>query len=263
MHGKKETNTMKIFAMTCGRLRARKNVFIPDADKDVLIDMPLPVFLIKHPAGNVLFDTGTHPNAFKDPAAQWGGMAKVFQPVGREDDTVLSQLAKLHIGIDDVHYVVNSHLHFDHAGGNQFFSKATFLVSAVELAFAKLPENEGKGYFRADWDHPLDYQEVAGELDIFGDGRLLLIPMPGHTPGHQILLARLETHGAVILGGDTAPFKEHYYDFVVPRNNLDTEQALESVRNLHTLVEEKNAFLIHGHDPDQWEEIRKAPDYYS
>jgi glyoxylase-like metal-dependent hydrolase (beta-lactamase superfamily II) len=248
--------------MTCGQIRGRKNVYIPDADKNLSIETPLPIFLITHPQGNVLFDTGPHPDVFKDAFARWGGLAKAFQPVGKESDGALSQLAKIGIGPEGIRYVVNSHLHFDHAGGNEFFPDATFLVSAKELAFATIPDNEGKGYFRADWGHPLDYQEVDGELDIFGDGKMMIVPMPGHTLGHQILIVRLKEQGTVILSGDCVTFREHYYDFVVPRNNLDSEQALESVKKLHTLVEAEKAFLIHGHDPQQWEGIKKAPDYY-
>lgn len=253
---------MKVYAMTCGRLRARKNILIPDADKNLFIEMPLPIFLITHPHGNVLFDTGPHPDVFKDAFGRWGGLAKAFQPVGNESSGILSQLAKIEIRSGSIRYVVNSHLHFDHAGGNQFFKDAAFLVSGKELAFAKNPENEGKGYFHADWDHPLDYQELDGELDIFGDGKLLIVPMPGHTPGHQILVVRLKEQGTIILSGDSVPFKEHYYDFVVPKNNLDNDQAVKSVKILHALVEAENAFLIHGHDPEQWEEIKKAPDSY-
>jgi glyoxylase-like metal-dependent hydrolase (beta-lactamase superfamily II) len=258
----RKTKEMKFYAMACGRLRVRKNVFIPDANKNLFIEIPLPIFLITHPQGNVLFDTGPHPDVFKDAFARWGGLAKAFQPVGNESDGVLSQLAKIGVRSDSIRYVVNSHLHFDHAGGNEFFSYATFLVSGKELAFAKNPDNEGKGYFQADWDHPLDYQEVDGQFDIFGDGRLVIAPMPGHTLGHQILVVRLNEQETFILSGDSVPFKEHYYDFIVARNNLDNDQALKSVKNLHALVEAEKAFLIHGHDPDPWEEIKKAPDYY-
>ncbi len=254
---------MKLYTITCGYLRVRKNVFIPDADKNDFIQIPLPVFLVTHPQGNILFDTGPHPDVFKDAAARWGGLAKAFQPVGNETDGVISQLANIGIGSDAIRYVVNSHLHFDHAGGNQFFSESKFLVSGRELAFAQLPENEGKGYFSADWDHSLAYQEVGGDLDIFGDGKLVIVPMPGHTTGHQILIVRLSDQGTVILSGDCVPLKEHYNDFVLPKNNVDNKQALASVEKLHALVKAEKAFLIHGHDPRQWQQLTKIPDYYT
>jgi glyoxylase-like metal-dependent hydrolase (beta-lactamase superfamily II) len=254
---------MRLYPITCGYLRVRKNVFIPNADKDDFINIPLPVFLVTHPRGNILFDTGPHPDVFKDAAARWGGLAKAFQPMGNETNGVISQLTSIGMGSDAIRYVINSHLHFDHAGGNQFFSESTFLVSGRELAFARLPDNEGKGYFSADWDHALDYQEIDGELDIFGDGKLVIVPMPGHTPGHQILVVRLSEQGTIILSGDSVPLKEHYDDFILPKNNVNDEQARDSVKKLHGLVEAERAFLIHGHDPRQWLQFTKMPDYYT
>ena len=62
---------MKVYAMTCGKLRARKNILVPVSDKNLFIELPLPVFLIDHPQGNVLFDTGPHPDVFKDAFARW------------------------------------------------------------------------------------------------------------------------------------------------------------------------------------------------
>lgn len=253
---------MKLYAMICGYVRGRKKIFLPETKSDDFVETPVPVFLITHPEGNVLFDTGPHPDAFKDAAARWGGLAKAFQPIGDESCGVLSQLEKIGFGPEKIKYVVMSHLHFDHAGGNEFFPESIFLVSKKELQCAKTPENEGKGYFRADWDHPLNYREIDGELDIFGDGKLTIMPVQGHTPGHQILIVRLEKQGTMVLSGDGAAFKEHYYDFVVPRNNMDSDQALQSIKDLQARVEKEKALLIHGHDPSQWEEIKKAPEYY-
>jgi glyoxylase-like metal-dependent hydrolase (beta-lactamase superfamily II) len=243
--------------MSCGKLRAGKSIFLPEAKKDVFIEMPMPAILLTHPKGNVLFDTGPHPDVFKDPVALWGGLAKVFHPIGEKSDGIVSQLKKIGCRPADIRYVVNSHLHFDHCGGNQFFHKATFLVSKKELAFAKRPENEGKGYFNADWNYPLNYQEIDDEVDIYGDGSLMIIPMPGHTPGHQILVVRQEKQKTIILSGDSVPLKEHYSSRVVSRNNYDNDQVLKSVKKLQTMVEMEDAFLVHGHDIKQWETLKK------
>jgi N-acyl homoserine lactone hydrolase len=130
------------------------------------------------------------------------------------------------------------------------------------MEWAKKPENEGKGYFRADWDHPLAYREIEAPFDLYGDGSLVIIPLPGHTPGHQGLLVRLKKDGAIILSGDSVPCEENYLDFKIPRNHLDGEQARKTIQDLHGLVEKEKALLIHGHDPEQWKKIRKAPEFY-
>jgi N-acyl homoserine lactone hydrolase len=253
---------MRLYALTCGYIRCRKNVFVPDAPREEIIEGPMPVFVILHPKGNVLFDTGPHPSVFQDAFARWGGLAKAFEPVGDERSGILSQLEAISLKPEDVRYVVNSHLHFDHAGGNQFFPKSTFLVSKKEMEWAQKPENEGKGYFRADWDHPLAYREIERPFDLYGDGSLVIIPLPGHTPGHQGLLVGLPKDGKMILSGDSVPCKENYLDSKIPRNHLDEEQARKTIHHLHDLIEKEKALLIHGHDPDQWGKIKKPPDYY-
>ena len=253
---------MKLYAMSCGYLRCRKSIFVPDYDNEVFIESPMPIFLITHPKGNVLFDTGPHPDVFKDAASRWGGLAKAFEPIGDKKSGILALLKGIGFMPGDIRYVVNSHLHFDHAGGNQFFTQSTLLVSKRELECARNPQFEGKGYIRADWDHPLNYLQIDGKMDIYGDGTLIIIPMPGHTPGHQILLVRLREEGTVILSGDCVPCKENFINMKVTRNNIDNEQALLSIKQLHRLVERENAFLIYGHDPLEWEKVKKANQYY-
>jgi N-acyl homoserine lactone hydrolase len=253
---------MKVYGFSCGMLHCRKSIFVPDVDNDLFINSPMPIFLIKHRQGAVLFDTGPHPEVFRDAGRRWGGLAKALQPIGDETSAAVPQLSSIGISNHDVRYVVNSHLHPDHAGGNQFFRHSTFLVQEKELQAAENPKYDGQGYVRADWDHPLNYQAIQGEMDIYGDGRLIIIPMPGHTPGHQILLVRLARDGNLILTGDCVPCRENFEDFKVTRTNLDNERALRSIYRLHSIVEREKALVVFGHDPIEWKKIRKGKDYY-
>ncbi len=111
---------MKLVAMSCGRIRGHKRIFIADADKNEIAESPMPVFFIAHPEGGVLFDTGPNPLAFENPESAWGGLSKVFQALGGPESGVVSQLKTIGITPEDIRFVVNSHLHFDHAGGNRF-----------------------------------------------------------------------------------------------------------------------------------------------
>lgn len=253
---------MRLYTLTCGYIRSRKNVFVPDAPREEIIESPMPAFVVLHARGHVLFDTGPHPGVFQDAFARWGGLAKAFEPLGDERSGILSQLESIDLKPEDFRYVVNSHLHFDHAGGNQFFPKSSFLVSKREMEWAQKPDNEGKGYFKADWDHPLAYREIEAPFDLYGDGSLVIIPLPGHTPGHQGLLVRLKKDRAMILSGDSVPCEENYLASKIPRNHLDEVEARKTIQDLHDLIKKEKALLIHGHDPAQWEKIRKAPAYY-
>lgn len=254
---------MRLYAMGCGRLRCLKNIFVPDVDPDTFVEIPVPVFLIEHPRGNVLFDTGPHPDAFRDAASRWGDAAKRFRPLGDETSGVLGQLKTIGASPDDVRYVISSHFHFDHSGGNQFFPRSTFLVSGKEREWARSRETDGRGYFRADWDHALNYREVDGELDLYGDGTLRIMPTPGHTPGHQALFVKLKEHKDIILSGDCVPFRENLRNEALSTANLDQEEALRTTRKIAEILREQNVFVLHGHDPEQWEGIKKAPAYYA
>jgi hypothetical protein len=99
---------------------------------------------------------------------------------------------------------------FDHAGENQFFPEAIFLVSEAELEFAIKRENEARWHFRKDWDHLLTYQEIEGPSDICGAGSLVAIPLLDHTPGHQGLLVRLRKDEGMILREDIVPCEENH-----------------------------------------------------
>jgi N-acyl homoserine lactone hydrolase len=254
---------LKLYAMSCGYLRCRKVIFIPTADKNIVMDSPMPVYLITHPGGNVLFDTGPNPVVFADAAKHWGRLAKVFQPLGDEGSGVAAQLENIGVKTGDVKYVVNSHLHFDHAGGNRFFPAATFIVQREELACARDPGYADKGYIRADWDDPgLHYEAIEEECDLFGDGLLRIVPLAGHTLGHQILVVRLPHQGAVVLSGDGAPCEENLSEAIVTRTNMDNDLALRGIEKLRRLAVQEGALLIHGHDATQWGKIRHAPAYY-
>jgi glyoxylase-like metal-dependent hydrolase (beta-lactamase superfamily II) len=248
--------------MSCGRIRSRKSIYVPHVDKNEMVDAPMPVFLITHPEGNVLFDTGPNPDVFKDASAVWGGLAKAFQPIGDKESGVMAQLRKIGYAPDDIKYVVNSHLHFDHSGGNRFFPNATFLVSKEEIKCARRPDLEGKGYFKAEWDLPLNYHTVEGIFDIFGDERLVLYPLPGHTSGHLVMLIRLEKHEPIILSGDSVPCRENFEQRLLARTNLDNEKALRSMERLHELASKDKAMIIFGHDSEYWDSLKKAPSYY-
>src|SRR3569833_2197090 len=114
---------MKMHVLSGGRLRMRKNIYLPDADRSETIDLPVSAFLMRHPQGNVLFDSGCHPSIADNAEARWGGMAKVMNPIFGPDDNVISGLGSLGLAPDDVDVVICSHHHPDHCGCHAIFRK--------------------------------------------------------------------------------------------------------------------------------------------
>lgn len=247
---------MKVYLFCGGKIICDKGIYIPD-EKGKTFETPVTFSLIQHPKGNVLFDTGCHPDTVNNASGCWGGLTKVLKPVVKEEELVVKQLAIIDINPDEITYIICSHLHMDHAGGNQFFPNAKFVVQKKEIEHARRDENEGKGYFRKDWDHNLDYMIIDGDYDFFGDGSLLLKLLPGHSPGLQI--AVLNTSSLqVVLASDSSILQDNLEQNIVPLNSLSAEESLQSYQVLKNF-KDNNAFIIYGHDPWQWKKLKLAP----
>ena len=139
---------MKMHFLSGGRVRMRKSIYLPDADRGETIELPVSCALLRHRQGNVLFDTGCHPSVPEHPQARWGDLAKFMVPIMQPGDNVVTGLAAIGLDPDDIDVVVCSHLHPDHCGRNAFFGKATFVIHARELEAARAPEAEAVGLSR-------------------------------------------------------------------------------------------------------------------
>jgi glyoxylase-like metal-dependent hydrolase (beta-lactamase superfamily II) len=252
---------MKMHVLSGGRLRMKKSIYLPDADRGETIELPVSSILLRHAQGNVLFDTGCHPVIGQNPAARWGDMAKVIVPIMQPGDHVLTGLAGLGLGAEDIDVVVSSHFHPDHCGCNAFFTKATVIVHALELEAARAPGSLAKGYLPAEWDHPMPMDTVTAQRDVFGDGRIVLIPLPGHTPGTMGALAALDRSGAFLLSSDAVSLRASLDRDIVPRNTWNAEALLASLAEIRR-IEAGGATILCGHDDQQWATLRKGADAY-
>jgi glyoxylase-like metal-dependent hydrolase (beta-lactamase superfamily II) len=253
---------MKLHLFGGGIVRMNKGVFTPGRGDGTILDSPMPFYVIRHPRGTLLIDTGAHPGIITDPASRWGGLAKAFVPVMKPGEDVLVSLASIGLDPGKLDLVVNSHLHMDHAGGNEFFTHCPVHVHARELAHVREhPELEGKGYFKADWDRPLDYRAFEGEWDVFGDGRVVFFESFGHTPGHVACVVRLDRAGTIVLACDTLPLLENLdLPDLTPRNAWKGEPLRASILALQAW--RARATIISGHDPWQWATLRTGADAY-
>ncbi|MFZ0778546.1 MAG: N-acyl homoserine lactonase family protein [Xanthobacteraceae bacterium] len=252
---------MKMHLLPCGRLRMRKSIFLPAADRGETIELPVSSALLRHAQGNVLFDTGCHPAVPEDPEGRWGGLTKLMVPIMQPGEHVLTGLAALGLGPDDIDVIINSHLHPDHCGCNAFFRKATFLIHAEEIAAARAPGSGAAGYLAADWDQPMPIDELASQRDLFADGRIVLLPLPGHTPGSLGVLARLDRSGTFLLAGDTVSLRETLDTGIIPRNTWNGEALAKSLAEVRH-IESSGATILCSHDARQWDSVRKGADAY-
>jgi N-acyl homoserine lactone hydrolase len=171
------------------------------------------------------------------------------------DDAIVARLASVGVRPEDIAIVVNSHLHFDHAGNNGAFPKATFIVQSEHLTFAKGKPNFPGVY----WDIPsLTYMPVAGRTRVAPG--VEVVPTPGHAPGHQSLVVDLPETGRVVLCGDAAFTREN-----LERGETraqDEAAARESLRLIRSLVKDDLDRVFPSHDAASWDRWRHAPETY-
>jgi glyoxylase-like metal-dependent hydrolase (beta-lactamase superfamily II) len=242
-----------------GRVRMRRSVYVPDADRSETIEMPVSCVLLRHPQGNVLFDTGCHPSVPDNPA-RWQGMEKFMTPIMPPGDNVLTGLSCVGLSPDDIDVVVCSHLHPDHCGCNAFFKRATVMVHENEIAAARKPDAVPMGYLASEWDFGT-IDQVSGERDVFGDGKIVLMPLPGHTPGSIGALVALDNSGTFLLAADTVSLRVTLDRNVAPRNTQDPQALLRSWEEVRR-IEARGATVLCGHDAAQWDTLRKDADFY-
>lgn len=252
---------MKMHILSGGRLRMKKSIYYPDAGRDDLLDLPVSCFLLRHRQGNVLFDTGCHPTIAENAEARWGGLAKFMTPVMPPGEHVLTGLKAVGLGPEDIDIVVCSHFHTDHCGCNEFFRKSTIIVHARELEAAQAPGSVNSGYFAADWKNDIPLKIVEHEEDIFGDGKLTLVNLPGHTPGTIGALVKLDRSGEFLLTSDAVSVRANLDTDHAPRNTWNTEKFLQSLAKVRAL-EKAGATVICSHDEAQSNSLRKGADAY-
>jgi N-acyl homoserine lactone hydrolase len=257
-----EPPRMKMHLLSGGRLRARRGVYYPDAGRDETVELPVSCALLKHSQGLVLFDTGCHPSVATDAAGRWGSLSKFLTPLFAEGETLTGQLPLAGVAPDDIDVVVCSHLHPDHCGCNVFFPRATVLAQAAEIAAATAGNALSQGFLPVEWKLATPIQPIEGERDLFGDGRITLLHMPGHTPGMMAAHVVLDRDGAFVLASDAVAVRAHLDQRCTPKNTWDHERALGSIDSIAAL-QKQGATVLFGHDAEQWATLRTGAAFYT
>ncbi|MFD2232313.1 N-acyl homoserine lactonase family protein [Phaeospirillum tilakii] len=242
--------SLKIFAFSCGTMTAEFARVMDGGAGDVT--MPIPAFLIEHPKGRALFDTGPHPDCQRDPTARIGKeMASAYRLSFQPGEEISAHLEAIDRDPGKIDLLINSHFHFDHVGGNALIPNATLLVQRREWEASRDPDKAAlHGYDPRDFDVGHKVRLIDGEYDVFGDGSVTCLPTPGHSPGHQSLRLKL-ANGTVVLAADASFFRRTLRERRLPRYIDDRDSLLASLDRLQAL-EQGGARILFGHDPDCW-----------
>lgn len=202
-------------------------------------------YVIEHPKGNLIWDTGLPEMLVgQEPFTPEGGAFTISRK-----DSITAQLHSLGMTPNDINYIAFSHIHFDHTGAANHFKNATWLVQEPEYAFATGEDIKGNSFYMpATFSELTKVHQIRGDKDVFGDGSVIIKSMPGHTPGHQVLFLQLENNGPTLLSGDLYHFHKNREDSVVPQFNYDIPQTEQSIQNFEAFAKAENAQVIIQHD---------------
>ena len=253
---------MRMHLLSGGRLRMRRSVYYPDASRDETMELPVSCALLKHGQGLALFDTGCHPSVATDAEARWGSLARLITPIFAAQEAVVSQLPAAGVEAGDIDVVICSHLHPDHCGCNLFFPNATILAHVDEIAAARAEGAPSQGYVAVEFDHSNPLMPVRDGHDLFGDGRITLLHVPGHTPGMMAAHVVLDRDGAFMLASDAVAVRAHLDRRYAPRNTRNVEQAIASIEKI-AWTQQNGGTILFGHDSEQWAGLRTGPQYYA
>lgn len=244
----------RLYILNCGEGTAgdvsRWSPGVNEGQSMVFVDS---CYLIRHGKDWLLWDTGVSDAV----AAMPDGLAPpdprmVTWHLPR---TLASQLQDLGLSPADITAVAVSHTHPDHIGNVELFPKAMLYVQKAEYDW---PGANGAPRFMP--EHPVT--RLEGNFDVFGDGSVVIVATPGHTPGHQSLMVRLATTGVVVLTGDAVHFKSNWDNRRVPAMNVDKDQTLASMETLSGLLTKEKAQLWINHDKAQRDTLKMSPEFY-
>ena len=252
--------SLRLYVLDCGSLN------VPDTSpyqlkKEELATsmMSAPCFLVVHPKGAMMWDTGPVPDSNFKPDGGPGTMR-----YATSTKRLKGQLAETGYLPGDIRYLALSHFHWDHVGNANLFAMATWLVPQAErdIMFADPPsprtepqnfsalKNSGTIFIKTD-----DY-------DVFGDQTVVIKAAPGHSPGHQVLFLKLAKTGPIVLSGDLYHYPEERKLNKIPTTEFNAEQTVASRLAIEAFLKRTGAQLWIQHDYAANSKLRKAPEFY-
>lgn len=248
----------RLYVIDCGTLvYNRPEDYSLTREEVADTNMSVPCFLVIHPKGILLFDTGLPDRLVGRPLYE-----NVEEGYGQiKFNTLRGQLADIGVAPGDITFLAISHSHWDHVGNANDYAGSIWLAQKAELDFMFGP--------KADAPYVSLYAALAhsrrqlltGDHDVFGDGTVILKFTPGHTPGHQSLYVKLAKTGGVVIAGDLYHYAEER-----TRNRMPPEEKATATPASRAMMDrflkEKNAQLWIGHSTAFFKNAIKSPGWY-
>lgn len=253
---KKQPLDIKVYAINCGRADFKDIRDFSDTGEydNQPAGLSNPCILIRHPKGNLLWDTGLSDDVVGKPQK---GEGVVYSKSMKFADA----LAKIGLSPKDINFVTVSHLHFEHAANLNLFKDSTWLLQKDELKYANddppsiviVPSKFSQ------WNS-VQKKIIDGDYDVFGDGTVVFLKTPGHTPGHQVLKVKLPKSGTIIFSGDEYHQRRSFEPKLrIPTFNTSRAETMASADRIKTILQNTHGRLIIQHDEKDFNGIPEFP----
>jgi glyoxylase-like metal-dependent hydrolase (beta-lactamase superfamily II) len=252
--------TVRLYVLDCGILNIADPMPLFGLNKDEVGNPNLSdaAYLIVHPRGTLIWDTGFLPDSVIESGEPQTGLA-------RASKTLKGQLAQAGYRPADITYLALSHYHGDHTGNANDFRASTWLVSKVEhdaMFVEPPPRIAAPATYNTLKNSKTVYLPIKGDYDVFGDGTVVIKPTPGHTPGHLALVVKLAKTGPVMLTGDMYHYPEEVTRDTVPPGEFDSAQSAATRKAVREFVQQTGTQLWIGHDIIGFSKLKQSPEFY-
>ena len=242
----KAPKSPRLYIFDCGVIHTSNgDAYSLKKEEMASTEMSIPCILIAHPKGTLMWDNGDIP----DRSFPAGG-GKASAGVVTQDKPLLPQMAAIGYAPANITYLSMSHYHGDHVANANSFAGSTWLVRKVErdrmFSDVPIPRSDPANYNLLKNSKTVIIDK--DEWDVFGDGSVVILNTPGHTPGHHSLLVQLKSMGNVLITGDVTHFQENYANNGVPGFNYHRGDTLASLDRFKTAAANLQATVIIQHD---------------
>jgi N-acyl homoserine lactone hydrolase len=260
-------SSLRLYVFDCGTMQTDLSRFRLEAKEVATNVLATPCFMVAHPRGTLMWDVGAVPDQDWMPTGSPVAHHLTLPDQSTRDlmlnKQLLPQLAEAGYRPEDITYLALSHYHWDHVANANAFANATWLVRKIErdMMFAEMPPVTMPSWYAQLKEAKT--VEIEGETyDVFGDGTVVIMNAPGHTPGHQTLYLKLAQTGDVVLSGDLYHFKEARDLKRVPTFDFDPTLTPVSREKAEAFLATSGAQLWIQHDSALIASLKKAPEYY-
>lgn len=256
----KPPKSLRVYVFDCGQLAIPDTAAYRLKPEDLVTQkMSVACFLVVHPKGTMMWDTGAVPEtAFKSDGGP--GMLRY----ATAPKPLRAQLAEIGYTPADIQYLALSHFHWDHIGNSNIFADHSIWLARQadkDMMFSDppSPRTEPANFSKL---RNAKTKYITGDYDVFGDGTVVLKSAPGHSPGHQVLFLKLAKTGPVVISGDLYHYPEERKLHLIPVNEFNAEQTAASRAAVEAFLTQTGAQLWIQHDLTGNLKLKKAPEFY-